>query len=409
MMIRFLLIAALFCSTFGYIMAQTDEDLVVYYSFDNNLLVDDLNNSAGVGLGIINEYECGVRGSALKVNGCEGCGAFIFGADVNNLFYIGDFTLSFYFKSYNTSGTIDLLSKRSACDADSALAIRYNVASGMLAAQLSESTAKNASIQQKVDQSRCWHMVTVVRDHTRTVLYLDGEYKAQTSILSVINLSNEAPLCISSGPCIGGSDKPLDGLIDEIRIYDRALEADEIQGLFFKPDQILNRDTIVYLGDQFDTRISPTCAIEFEWTPIAGVSNTVDPTTTIQPVQAGNITYSLSFDDGECVATDSLHVTVIDPATLDCKGVFVPSAFTPNGDNVNNYFGISNPKAVPELVLLEVYDRWGNRVFNTKDPDEKWDGSYRGQALNPGVYQYVLVWKCLGEELTKSGSVTIIR
>jgi len=125
------------------------------------------------------------------------------------------------------------------------------------------------------------------------------------------------------------------------------------------------------------------------------------------------MTYTLEFQTAECTAFDTIRVIVIDPNELGCEQVFIPSAFTPNDDNINDTYGMSNPEIFTfggaELLSFDIFDRWGNLVFQTDRPDENWDGFYRNQPVNPGVFLYKIRYTCEGEELIQAGSLTIIR
>ncbi len=88
--------------------------------------------------------------------------------------------------------------------------------------------------------------------------------------------------------------------------------------------------------------------------------------------------------------------------------LFIPNAFTPDGDNVNDVFYVRG-NAVDEIYMA-VYNRWGELVFETNDLNIGWDGTYKGKALPPDVFGYYVEIKCLnGEEFFKKGNVTIIR
>ena len=104
-------------------------------------------------------------------------------------------------------------------------------------------------------------------------------------------------------------------------------------------------------------------------------------------------------------------VQVIDPNTLDCSEVFLPKAFTPNGigPSVNETFGISNPFAIPELVSFEIRNRWGGKMFATADVFGRWDGTFDGEDVNPGVYLWRIIFRCEGQEIEATGSVTVLR
>ena len=63
-----------------------------------------------------------------------------------------------------------------------------------------------------------------------------------------------------------------------------------------------------------------------------------------------------------------------------------------------------------ELIQLEVYDRWGNRVWGTTDPLQGWDGNFKGQPAVTGVYAYVISYKnAYGENKLLKGNVTLTR
>lgn len=91
--------------------------------------------------------------------------------------------------------------------------------------------------------------------------------------------------------------------------------------------------------------------------------------------------------------------------------VWLPSAFSPNGDGRNDLFHIltDNPNIV--LVDLSVYDRWGERVFSTHDKTQGWDGTYHGQFAEVNVYYWTVKYKVLGsdEVFSKKGDVTLVR
>jgi len=104
---------------------------------------------------------------------------------------------------------------------------------------------------------------------------------------------------------------------------------------------------------------------------------------------------------------DTLVKTVrIQPAT----NIFVPNAFTPNGDGINEIF-------IPEITGARTYEfiifsRWGNTVFQTNNTNEGWNGAQNnsGEILPLGIYTYVINIKDLnGEFHTRTGTITMIR
>jgi gliding motility-associated-like protein len=105
-----------------------------------------------------------------------------------------------------------------------------------------------------------------------------------------------------------------------------------------------------------------------------------------------------------CTAIDSVLVTVINEFD-----VFLPNIFSPDGDGYNDVFYIRG-KGIRELEFY-IYDRWGQKIFESSSVDVGWDGDINGKPANNGVYVYVVLAKPYdSEEVTElSGNVTLIR
>ncbi len=87
--------------------------------------------------------------------------------------------------------------------------------------------------------------------------------------------------------------------------------------------------------------------------------------------------------------------------------LYLPTAFTPNGDGLNDTFGAVGEGI--EKYRLVVYNRWGESVFSTENVNAKWDGFYKGKPVPFGSYNYKLVayGKEFGE-VNKTGRVTVL-
>ncbi|MBX3102299.1 MAG: gliding motility-associated C-terminal domain-containing protein [Bacteroidetes bacterium] len=121
--------------------------------------------------------------------------------------------------------------------------------------------------------------------------------------------------------------------------------------------------------------------------------------------KAGDYCIWAEAEDADgCTASDSVCFSVIPRTQL-----IIPNAFSPNQDGINDVW---QPSAVTGIAHYEatVYTRWGTRVWSTADITEGWDGTLNGQAVPEGVYLYrVWLQNLAGEELTRSGSVTLLR
>jgi len=417
MLKRISLLTCCLLAIFTLAQAQpTTIGLVAYFPFEGSLN-DATGNTANAGTALgFPYYTCGVNGDAIAFDG----GADevdILGGPVNDEFDLEDITISLYIKArdINTgTGQQYLLSKRSpSCFGGNEFFLTYSPQTRTVSCVFRETDNISAEVFKKLDNTACWQHIGIVRESGRLRLYINGELQSVDGTANRVDVSNDGDLIIGDSDCKGNLESPFNGLIDELRIYSRALDEQEMRGLYLAPDQIQKMGLVqnVFLGNSFDIELTNTCATDFSWTPTDGVSTPSAAMPTIEPIEKGEILYFVSMSDTvtACVAMDSILVNVIDPDDLDCNAIFLPTAFTPNGDGLNETFGISNPFAVQELIAFDIFDRWGNRVFSAQDAFERWDGFYRGKAVNPGVMRYVLQFNCNGEQRSIVGNVSILR
>lgn len=108
-----------------------------------------------------------------------------------------------------------------------------------------------------------------------------------------------------------------------------------------------------------------------------------------------------------CEAIASRTIVVVN---LACEEpyVFIPSAFSPNDDGVNDVFRVRGNTV--EQFYLAVYNRWGQRVFESNASEQGWDGTFHGEKLPPDVYGYYAEIRCFdGGIFIKKGNCTLIR
>lgn len=157
--------------------------------------------------------------------------------------------------------------------------------------------------------------------------------------------------------------------------------------------------TIVQLG------ATPTTGVTYAWQPANAVSDPAigAPTATVEQTT----TFTVTVSDGTCTSSASVTVVVHE---LVCgePDIFVPDAFTPNGDG-NNDFLFVRGRHITNMDL-QVFDRWGEVVFATQDQTQGWDASYKGKPVDPAVYVYWLTVSCIdGQDYFHKGNVTVIR
>lgn len=141
----------------------------------------------------------------------------------------------------------------------------------------------------------------------------------------------------------------------------------------------------------------------YEWTPHDFLSNAfiADPVATLPKDQ----TYILSVKNDEgCEAKDTIRIKVFEHLEI-----YVPSAFTPNADGRNDVLRIIAP-GLKQLFYFRIYNRWGQTVFETKDPLKGWDGRINGQLPETGVYVWIMRGvNYLDNVVERKGTVTLIR
>jgi gliding motility-associated-like protein len=108
-----------------------------------------------------------------------------------------------------------------------------------------------------------------------------------------------------------------------------------------------------------------------------------------------------------CNAYDSL-VVFVDSIPFS---IYIPNVFSPNGDGVNDFYYVQAENV--ETFEMHVYDRWGNKVFESYDLSTRWDGTdLSGKTLPAGVFAYVIYVRSFGtvdREPVYSGNITLIR
>ena len=121
-----------------------------------------------------------------------------------------------------------------------------------------------------------------------------------------------------------------------------------------------------------------------------------------------NTTYTVvCVDTLGCEASDSFELEVRLP-NCDETDIFLPTAFSPNGDNVNDVLFVRG-KFVDEMEL-SIVNRWGQEVFYSNDQSMGWDGTYNGEPVAMDAFAYTLKVVCIdGGSYAKVGNVTLIR
>jgi gliding motility-associated-like protein len=157
-------------------------------------------------------------------------------------------------------------------------------------------------------------------------------------------------------------------------------------------------------GNSSTLTASPS-GYSYAWNPTSNLSNPFSQTTQATPPQT--TVYTVSVTDGICVKSASVKVNVLE-VVCDRTYVFVPNAFSPNGDLENDVLYVRS--VIATKILFRIFDRWGEMVFETNDQNIGWDGTFRGKLMKPDTYDYYLEATCIeGDQKIIKGNVTLIR
>ena len=402
---KFFLISMI-CSltSWGYVSAQSNP--TAHFAMD----ACDLDDSQGryAGLAFLPTCACGVSSNGLSFNGTSSRGSFE--QPLTDIF-LGDWSMSFYLLlSQDLDDVTDILYVGTSCQLDSVLSFRYFPLTKRFRFILSNSPNNNVLVDGLAQDDRCWQYIAIVKQGATVQMYINGVLSGSDAAISDLSLDIDAMLSISDSPCQDNPitpDIPFRGVIDELRIYDRSLTAREVERGDLMPDQIITRDTTIFLGDQIKIRTGGTCSDDFTWSPTTYLSNptSIEPTATPDE----NITYTLTVNGEACSSIDQVTIRVADATNLTCADLLLPNAFTPNNDLVNDVFGISNRFIIESLRSFEIYNRWGGRVFFTDAATGAWDGTYKGQPAPAASYLYKVAYICDGQSYDKTGTVHLIR
>jgi gliding motility-associated-like protein len=171
---------------------------------------------------------------------------------------------------------------------------------------------------------------------------------------------------------------------------------------------IVNASTInagpdIIISPGQSTQLNATGNTSYTWTPATNLSSS----TIANPVANPTVTttYVVNGTTNNCGNTDSVTVFV----EINCNGnVFVPTAFSPNGDGQNETECIMGNCI--ETLNFFIYDRWGEKVFETTDQKFCWDGVFRGKQMDSGIFVYYLKATFTnGKEITKKGNISLVR
>ena len=246
-----------------------------------------------------------------------------------------------------------------------------------------------------------------------------GSNNGTISVLNVVGGTPPFVYAIDGGP-FGSSDvfANLSGGAHTVTILDDAGCMLEKEIILTEPAQSpieLGPDIFLVLGDSANLNLSLAMDISeiasITWNtpngPIIGLATSI----LVEPLTTTN--YNVIVEDiNGCISTDEIKVIVSREIN-----VFVPTAFSPNGDQINDLVTVYANNEIENIVKFQIFDRWGELVFQAEnfppgDENIGWDGTLNGKSLNPQVFIWTVEIQfrdpLLDNEIV-SGDLTLIR
>lgn len=157
-------------------------------------------------------------------------------------------------------------------------------------------------------------------------------------------------------------------------------------------------------SSQLEATLNP--GYTYIWSPPQTLNNAGIHNPIATPIQTTTYTVRVRDNQG-CSNLATVTVVVRDPV-CERPNIYVPNGFSPNGDGRNDVLFVRG-NSIDEMEFT-IFDRWGERVFQSDNPSNGWDGTFRGKLLTSDVYAYYLRVRCFnGQEYFEKGNITLIR
>ncbi|PCJ88416.1 MAG: hypothetical protein COA57_03310 [Flavobacteriales bacterium] len=164
-------------------------------------------------------------------------------------------------------------------------------------------------------------------------------------------------------------------------------------------------DTSIIIGQEVPITVSSQVSgVTYSWSPDTWLSCANCTSLVATPLESTEYEVTVADTNGCFVPVDDVYIKVIKEFEVD-----VPTAFTPNGDGINDIIYVDG-WGIKNLIEFKIFNRWGQMVFETTDINKGWDGNYNGAQQNIDSYAYtVQVESYEGEIKPKKGYINLIR
>lgn len=163
-------------------------------------------------------------------------------------------------------------------------------------------------------------------------------------------------------------------------------------------------DSTIIVGESIQFDVASDAIKSYLWEPNYNISCTTCSTPIVQPLT--DTTYKITVQDtANCfIKTYSTHITIEHKYSVD-----VPTAFTPNGDGINDQVFVKG-WGIKELITFRIFNRFGEMIFETKDINQGWNGEGNGTLQSNDTFQFIVKVRAYNDQIiTKTGTIKILK
>jgi len=239
-------------------------------------------------------------------------------------------------------------------------------------------------------------------DSLTTVHGCDSILELSLAVYPIDTTLQSIAICQNSNYNFYGTTINSTGIYNHTLVSSHSCDSVIIANFTVKPSPVAtaSNDTSIIIGAP--VQLNASGGVSYQWVPSTylNYSNISNPVST----PLNNISYVVIVSDTNgCSAKDTVNI-IVDGST----DLFVPTAFAPDGNQLNQILYVRG-KGIKDIEFV-IYDRWGEKVFETNDIKQGWDGTFKGAKLSTAVFvYYVKATYFSGENIEKKGDVTLIR
>ncbi len=223
------------------------------------------------------------------------------------------------------------------------------------------------------------------------------------TIINNINTGGNQSICQGQSTMIHGASQNIFGIYTQTFLA--ANGCDSISTIILTVYSPLNiqigNDTSITTGQSIVAGTPLVINNSYSWSSGETTSNII-----VQPTATTSYILTV-IDSNGCITYDTIAVSVVTPCDNSVE-IFVPNTFSPNGDGQNDALQLySNGKS--GIIHFVIFNRWGEKVFESSGLANTWDGIYKGRPMDSAVFSYLLKITCDTDEIIKTGNISLIR